>query len=127
MKYLMLLVILTSILTSCSNGKLEYRQGCTDYPFNGWIEDEGAKAVYLLNTSKTKKITFTVKKSVFNQWDPSGMKFSYKTSNEVETETYTLNPGEEAYLTCSDLVQSEDKKTILKYKFEIVGELVEKK
>lgn len=122
------LVLITFIfLASCSNGKLEYRKGCTDYPFNGWIENDGAKGVYLVNTSKTKKITFTVKETKFSQWDPSGNGYSYKSNNEVETETYTLNPGEEEYLTCSDIVQSSDKKTISKHKFEIVGELVESK
>ena len=126
MKYRLLIIAIATILTSCSDGKLEYRQGCKDYPFNGWIEDDGAKGVYLVNTSKSKKITFTIKKSVFSQWDPSGGGYSYKTSNEVETETYTLNPGEEEYLTCSDIVQSRDKKIINKYKFEIVGELAEK-
>jgi len=122
------LVLITIIfLASCSNGKLEYRKGCTDYPFNGWIEEDGAKGVYLVNTSKSKKITFTVKKTEFSQWDPSGNGYSYKTNNEVVTEKYTLNPGEEEYLTCSDIVQSRDKKTITKYKFKIVGELTESK
>jgi len=113
-------------LTSCSNGKLEYREGCRDYPFNGWIEAEGAKGVFLINTSKTKKITFTIKQTRFNQYDPTHMKISYETYTNILTDTYTLNPGEEEYLTCSDIVQSNDKKVISKYKFEIVGELEEK-
>ncbi len=130
MKYFSFLLTLSLLFMSCSNGRLEYREGCKDYSFNGWIEDAGAKGVYLVNTSKSKKITFTIKESNFSQWNPNGTSSIYKvykTGNEIETKTYTLNPGEEQYLTCSDIVQSSDSKIISKYKYEITGELIESK
>ena len=108
MKYYFFFCLFVYTLISCSDGKLDYRKSCPDYPFNGW------------------KFTFTIKKIKKDQWDISSMKNSYKTSIDISTDTYTLNPGEEVYLTCSDIVQARDNKTIAKYEFEVVGELEEK-
>lgn len=127
MKIAVLLFFSLFLYASCSNGKLDYRAGCSDYPSFGWIEDEEAKGVYLINTSKSKKITFTVRTTIFSQWKPYGSPelYPYQSENTTETDTYTLNPGEEEYLTCTVIVQSKDKKTITRYKFKIVGEFVE--
>ena len=121
MKQLTTLIIVTLILTSCSNGKIEYRQGCPDYPSpDGWYEGKDAKGVYLVNKSETKKIAFTIKKTEFykSEFDKTEGK------GEVETRVYTLNPGEEKNLTCNNIISERGIiKAFRRKEFEIVGEL----
>jgi hypothetical protein len=116
MKNFYLFLFALFILVGCSNGKLEYRNICPDMPWNGWVESSDAKAVYLVNKSKSKKITFTIKTI------SSGSSEVY---NKTYTDTYTLNPGEEKFLICSNTVQKSDYSVFVNYRFEIVGELIE--
>ena len=69
------------MLAACSDGKIQMRDSSNNYPSFG-------RDVYLVNTSKSKKITFTIKKveSLVNE------------SPYIEIFQRTLFPGDEIYL-----------------------------
>jgi hypothetical protein len=114
-------LLIIFICVGCSNGKLEYRDSCKRYPTFG--PGEGAKEVFLINTSRNKKITYTVKSKESVHWQAyEGAR--WQDEDEIETKTYTLSPGEEVSLSCDYIVY--DGGQTNKTKFEIVGELEEK-
>ncbi len=98
--------------TSCTqNGKIAKRDNSKcDYDYLSGIHNGiDTKAWYLINTSKNKKITFTIKRSA---------KFNgiFQGSS---TYTTTLSPGEEQYLGCCTGGKGLDN-----YNYEIVGRLM---
>jgi len=86
--YLLFLLTLNSCSLS-SNGKIEFRDGtiCKD-------TDSNIKSVYLINTSNSKKVAFTVKKVV-------SYACNEKEPKDITTQIYTLAPGEETYIGCT--------------------------
>lgn len=127
-KMLFYLVVLV-IFSSCSNGKLEFRNGCPDYwkgNISKFIAGENAKTVFLVNSSRNKKIIFTIKKTEFSQWSPYDDKTYYLSKTEVKTKIIALNPGEESELGCNNIVYYDDPNYFHTWKYEVVGELEEK-
>lgn len=76
-----LFIIPIIILMGCSDGKIQKRNDTDNYPSSG-------RDVYLVNTSKSKKITFTIKK----------VKSKINESPYITVYQETLFPGDETYL-----------------------------
>lgn len=75
---------------------------------NGEQLKNEAKSVYLINTSTTDIIYYTVK-TTFDD--------NFKTSN---TQVYKTNPGEKVFIGCDSYIKNNLE--VVKQKFEIVGE-----
>lgn len=103
MKVFIFLLIISLFVLSCSDSKIFYTSGeCGE---NG---SEGA--AYLRNTSKTKKIQYTVK-TIYNNSNDKDL------SNSINM--IKLNPGEERFLGCR-FSRKDSNEAIYK----VVGELL---
>lgn len=115
---------LVVLLSSCGfsfNGKILKRGEC-DRSVNiaPWVAAENSHKQFLVNTSSSEIITFTVKLTHTLRADRYSNKV-YETSTNVNTSIYTLNPGEEKELECEKYIHSKDKEIWDEYNYEIVG------
>jgi hypothetical protein len=122
MKLNLLLLAFLFLFSSCStkNGKIII----TDKQGFGRV----GKEVYLENTSKDTKIIFTIKEEmVVKTTERTFDAYKYaKAENTVETETYTLNPGELVLIGHTDgWGGNMDVRYDYEYSFSIVGQLEE--
>jgi hypothetical protein len=118
---LIICILTLMIFTACNSfsGKIEKNQSCANVS-HAFTAHNGAKDVYLINTSKSDKITFTVES---NQKVYRGS-LSSTPRTEVRTRTHTLNPGERIHLGCEAIAaRSQAQWNIRQYK--IVGALKE--
>ena len=123
---LALLILLLTVLYSCgpeSKGKIIKRGKCSTVVT--WLGQEGARQQFLVNTSTSEKITFTIKDTYTSRLDRYDNKV-YEVRTKIETELYTLNPGEEEKLSCEKYVFYNDDGKWTEHKYEIVGAVVEK-
>jgi hypothetical protein len=116
---LLLLLLITCLVASCSNGKIDYRDtNCTNNSYE--LRKSTGKSIILINTSASKKIQFTLKRTGY-----------YYASDEKHEDNgirkITLDPGEEECIgyTLSTPRGYPDSERV--YDFEIVGELIQDK
>ncbi len=122
MKAIIFCMIVLFVLQSCSSldGKIVKREYCESNLDDYYGPSSSAKRQYLINTSKSKIIIFTVKRKVtsnHNRGVENQMRF------DSRTEIYTLNPGEEKQLECEEYVWKGGSKWD-RIEFEIVGRVV---
>ncbi len=100
------------LLTSCglsSKGKILKRGKCISGLYSAtWVGAENSQRQFLVNNSSSEIITFTLKVTHTSRLDRNNNKL-YETSTVIETETYTLNPGQEKEVECEKFVFYNDR------------------
>jgi hypothetical protein len=115
-----LFVTIFLFATSCNptkQGAIVAKGSCSKSD-NFWIVKEGAHSQYLVNKSKTKIISFTLKETEIYMNNGS-------VRTETDTEIHKLNPGEEVELFCQKYYAINDDQKWTEYKYEIVGAVIE--
>jgi len=125
-RFFLFQIIFLILFISCgpsSKGKIINRSECSNSGY--WYAKTGSQEQFLVNTSNSEKITFTLKTTSNMHTDTMNNKI-YKLVTTYTTETFTLNPGEEISLGCSKLYTRENDEIWCTYSYEIVGALIEK-
>lgn len=115
--------ILLLLFTACQqqDGQIIKRGQC-----DANTSSPGSKEQYLVNNSNSHIITFTVKsRKVDGTTKHDLWKDSIVTEN-IETKTYTLNPGQEVKLNCERYFYEEHHENWIEYKYQVVGTVIEK-